>query len=138
MKKTNSRKARNAKAFSLLEVLVSMTIVGIIGALIFSMQTSSWKTSTASNRAIVAGHMVQQQIELMRMNIGQNQDLYFPPVNGSVVQNGVTLVWQVSAAVRPTSDHGTLSNTCECDFTATWGADKGDTLKVTTYLSKMF
>ena len=128
----------NAKAFSLLEVLVSMTIVGIIGALIFSIQTSSWKTSTASNRAVVAGHMVQQQIELMRMNIGQNQNLYFPPVNGSVVQNGVTLVWQISAATRSTADHGTLLDTYECDFTATWGAVNGDTLRVTTYLSKMF
>ncbi len=127
----------NAKAFSLLEVLVSMTIVGIIGALIFSIQTSSWKTSTASNRAVVAGHMVQQQIELMRMNIGQNQNLYFPPVNGSVVQNGVTLVWQISAATRPTNG-GSLPNTCKCDFTATWGAVNGDTLNATTYLSKMF
>jgi prepilin-type N-terminal cleavage/methylation domain-containing protein len=127
----------NAKAFSLLEVLVSITIVGIIGALIFSIQTSSWKTSTSSNRAIVAGHMIQQQIELMRMNISQNQDLYFPPVNGSLVQNGVTLSWQVSSALRPI-DGATIIDVKKCDFIASWSASKGDTLKATTFLSKMF
>ena len=137
MKRIYNPIARHSKGFSLLEVLVSMVIVGIIGVLIFSIQTSSWKMSTSSNRAIVAGHMVERQIEMMRLNISQNQDLYFPPVNGSTVENGVTLGWVVSNASRPT-DGGPLTNTKKCDFTAFWGGGKTDTLKVTTYISKMF
>ena len=128
---------RNSKAFTLIEVLLSMVIIGIIGSLVFTVQSSTWKTSTSSNRAVVAGHMVQQQIELMRMNISQNQDLYFPPVNGSLVQNGVTLSWQVSNAARPI-DGSTMTDVMKCDFIASWSASKGDTLKATTFLSKMF
>lgn len=123
--------------FSLLEVLISMVIVGIIAALIFSIQTSSWKNSTSSNRTMVAGHMVERQIELMRLNISRNQNQYFPPVNGSVLENGITLSWIISNATRPT-DAGTLPNTRRCDFTACWGGRKADTLKVTTYISKLF
>ena len=137
MKRIFYSKEHDSKAFSLLEVLVSMTIVGIIGVLIFSIQTSSWKKSTSSNRTIVAGHMVEQQIESMRLNISRNQGLYFPPVNGTVAENGVTLKWVVSAASRPEGG-GSLSNTKKCDFTASWGGGKTDTLKVTTYISKMF
>ena len=73
----------------------------------------------------------------MRLNIGRNQSLYFPPVNGSMVENGVSLSWVISAAARPT-DAGPLGNTKKCDFTASWGGGRTDTLKVTTYLSKMF
>jgi prepilin-type N-terminal cleavage/methylation domain-containing protein len=137
MKKLMSLNLGNKKAFTLIEVLISMVIVGIIGSLVFTVQSSTWKTSTSSNRAIVAGHMIQQQIELMRMNISQNQDLYFPPVSGSLVQNGVTLSWLVSNALRP-SDGAALANVKKCDFIASWSASNGDTLKATTFLSKMF
>jgi prepilin-type N-terminal cleavage/methylation domain-containing protein len=136
MKRTYCPMARNINAFSLLEVLVSMTIVGIIGVLIFSIQTSSWKRSTSSNRTIVAGYMVERQIEAMRLDISRNQDHNFPPVDGSIAENGVTLKWVISDAVRPIG--GTNSNTRQCDFTASWGGGRNDTLKVTTYVSKMF
>jgi hypothetical protein len=53
------------------------------------------------------------------------------------VENGVTLSWAVSNASRPT-DAGQLANTKKCDFTAFWGGGQTDTLKVTTYISKMF
>ena len=128
----------NTKAFTLLEVLVSMALIGIIGVLIFSIQSSSWKRVTSSNRTIVAGHMIERQIELMRMNISRNQDLGFPPVNGSIVENGVTLSWQIWTATRPTGVTGSQVHSRQCDFTATWGSGKNDTLKATTYLSKMF
>jgi prepilin-type N-terminal cleavage/methylation domain len=137
MKRKHFPIVHNAKAFSLLEVLVSMTIIGITGALIFSIQTSSWKKSTSANRAIVAGHMVERQIELIRLNISRNQAQYFPPVNGTIAENGVTLSWAVSDAKRPT-DGVVLLNTKKCDFTAFWGGGRTDTLKVTTYISKMF
>jgi prepilin-type N-terminal cleavage/methylation domain-containing protein len=138
MKKIIFPKLRNAKAFSLLEVLVSMVIVGIIGALIFSTQTSSWKKSTSGNRAIVAGNMIQNTIDSIRVTISENQDIFFPPINGTITSNGVLLNWVISSANRATSDAGNLPNVRKCDFVASWSASKGDTLKVTTYLAKMF
>lgn len=128
----------NAKAFTLLEVLVSMALIGIIGVLIFSIQTSSWKRVTSSNRTLVAGHMIEKQIEAMRMNISRDQNHNFPPVSGSVTNNGVTLKWQISDALRPKDSTTHLTNVKQCDFTASWGNGKSDTLRATTYLSKMF
>jgi prepilin-type N-terminal cleavage/methylation domain-containing protein len=124
------------QGFSLVEVIVSMVIISIIAVSLLSFQTSSWKKTTTSNRMIVAGHMIEKQIELMRMNIDQNQALNFPPLPGSVTENGVTLIWTVSDAVRPVG--GTVHNARKCDFIAICGSGKNDTLKVSTYLSKMF
>ena len=125
------------KGFSLLEVLISMVVIGVIGLMVFSLQTNSWKLTTRSNRTLVAGHMIEQQIEGMRMKISQNQINNFPPGNGSLTSNGIALKWTISSASRPT-DGGNLANVRKCDLTASWGTGKFDTLKATTYLSKMF
>ena len=125
------------KGFSLLEVLISMVVIGVIGLLVFSLQTNSWKLTTRSNRTLVAGHMIEQQIEGMRMKISQDQINNFPPENGSLTSNGIDLKWTIANASRPT-DGGNLPNVRKCDLTASWGTGKFDTLKATTYLSKMF
>jgi prepilin-type N-terminal cleavage/methylation domain-containing protein len=136
MKMIDLKLTHRRPGFSLVEVIVSMLIIGIIAVSIFSIQTASWKKTTNSNRMLVAGHMIEKQIELMRMNIDQNQALNFPPLSGSLSDNGVQLTWTISDATRPTG--GTNSNTRKCDFVAVCGTGKDDTLKVTTYLSKMF
>jgi prepilin-type N-terminal cleavage/methylation domain-containing protein len=125
------------KAFTLVEVLMSIAAIGIITMVVFAFQTSSWKNSILSNRTIVASHMIERQIESMRMTIDRNPILNFPPVSGSITENGITLNWTISAAARPT-DGLDLPNVRKCDLCAWWGNSKGDTLKVTTYLSKMF
>ena len=125
------------KAFTLVEVLMSIAAIGIITMVIFAFQTSSWKRSILSNRTIVAGHMIERQIESMRMTIDRNPHVNFPPVSDSTTENGVTLNWLISAAARPT-DGLNLPNVRKCDLCAWWGHGKNDSLKVTTYLSKMF
>ncbi len=137
MKRNNSNLTSRRRGFSLVEVIVCMVVIGIIGVSIFSIQTFSWKRTTNSNRMLVAGHMIEKQIEAMRMNIDQNQNLNFPPLPGSLYENGVSLTWTISEAVRPTGN-GTIPNARKCEFTAICGSGKGDTLLVTTYLSKMF
>jgi prepilin-type N-terminal cleavage/methylation domain-containing protein len=128
---------RKKGGFTLMEVLVSMAIIGIIGMTIFLFQTSSWKRSTGSNRALIAGHLIERQIESLRMNIDRDQADNFPPDGGSLFENGVHLIWTISAASRPT-DASALDNVRLCDFVASWGKTQNDTLKVTTFLSKMF
>ena len=137
MKRIFFIKFHKSNAFSLIEVLVSLAIIGIIGVSIFAFQTGSWKSSTRANRTIVAGHLIERQIEAMRMDIDRDQKNNFPPTDGIITENGVTLTWQISEAYRP-SDNGNLPNVRKCDFLASWGSAKGDSLKVTTYLSKMF
>jgi type II secretory pathway pseudopilin PulG len=119
------------------EVLISMAVVSIMGVLIVTTLTSSWKKSTFSNRELVAGHMIEREIEGMRMKIDRAPSLNFPPTGNTVTENGVTLTWTISNATRPT-DGATLSNVRKCDLVARWGKAKGDTLRVSTFLSRMF
>jgi len=72
--------------FSLLEILVSLVIVGIIGVSIIALQTSVWKRSATSNRLLVAGQLIEKQIESIRLTIDQDPTSNFPPVNGSIVE----------------------------------------------------
>jgi prepilin-type N-terminal cleavage/methylation domain-containing protein len=123
--------------FSFMEILVSMAIIGIVGVSIFSIQSNSWKNSRSSNRAIVAAHLIEQRIELIRLTIDRDSKKNFPPANGAITENGVTLSWEIFPAFRPTNG-GELTNVRRCSMLATWGDGKGDSVKVTTYLSKMF
>jgi prepilin-type N-terminal cleavage/methylation domain-containing protein len=124
-------------AFTLVEVLISMVVIGIMGVLIVTTMTSSWKKSTFSDRELIAGHIIERSLEEMRMEIDRDASSNFPPTGNTITENGVTLTWTISDATRPT-DGGTLSNVRKCDFVARWGKAKGDTLRVSTYLSRMF
>jgi hypothetical protein len=104
-----------------------------------SLQTSVWKRSTTSNRLLVATQLIEKQIESIRMTIDQNPTSNFPPKDGSLVENGISVSWKVLSAYRPKGTTTTeLKNVRRCVFTATWGKNKGDSLLVTTYISKFF
>jgi type II secretory pathway pseudopilin PulG len=124
--------------FSLLEVLISMAVVFIIAVSVFTIQTSTWKKNTASNRMMIAGHLIERQVEKMRMDININPSLNWPPKSGSLTENGINLNWTISTATRPVVGGPPLGNVRRCFLWATWGTNIGDTLTVTTYLSKMF
>jgi prepilin-type N-terminal cleavage/methylation domain-containing protein len=127
----------NRKGFSLMEVLLAMIILAVIGISLSNMLGSSWRMVTFSKKTLIAGHLIERETERMRMLIDRNAAKYFPPVDSQCTVDGINLQWKISTAVRPT-DGANLSNTCKCSFIASWGNGKNDTLKVTTYLSKMF
>jgi prepilin-type N-terminal cleavage/methylation domain-containing protein len=127
----------NQKAFTLMEVLISMVVIAFMAMVVFTAMSSSWKRSIFSNRSLVAGHLIEREIEKMRMNIDRNPDNNFPPVSNTITENGVTLTWTIADAKRPT-DNATLANVRQCNFVAKWGSGKTDSMMVSTYLSKMF
>jgi prepilin-type N-terminal cleavage/methylation domain-containing protein len=131
---------RSSCGFSLLEILLVMVIVGIIGVNIMIFQTSSWKTTSTSNRMLVAGQMIEKQVEKLRMYIDVDPKNRFPPKDSSYTENGITLSWKFTDASRPIGPlpRGPMANVRKCDLTAIWGKNRGDTLLVTTYLAKYF
>jgi Tfp pilus assembly protein PilV len=124
--------------FAMMEVILVMVVIGIIGANIIALQNSTWKSSSSSNKLLLAGQMIDRQIERLRMHIDKNPESNFPPSDSSVTDNGITLNWKVSSVTRSVGTPITIANVRECDFIAGWGRGKRDTLKVKTYLSKNF
>lgn len=114
-----------------------MLFLGLIGLVLYSSQSSSWKNTIGSNKTLIAGQMIEQQIESMRIAIDRNPSYSFPPLSSQKSENGINLQWTISEAVRPVGGEN-LSNVRKCYFIASWGNGKNDSLKVTTYLSKMF
>lgn len=114
-----------------------MFFFAIIGIIFFSNQNSSWNKTIGAKKMLVAGNMIERQIEAMRIAIDRSPQYSFPPQSSQKTENDIKLTWTVSAATRPT-DGADLSNVRKCDFVASWGKGNNDTLKVTTYISKMF
>lgn len=123
--------------FTLIETLIAMVILAAIGVSLATAYSSSWKNVLLSKKTLIAGHLIEQKTEQMRMLIDRNPSKYFPPSDSQFTSQGIYLTWKISAAARPT-DGANLSNTRKCSFVASWGKSKNDTLKVTTYLSKLF
>jgi len=109
-----------------------------MGVSIISLQASAWKRTTTSNRLLVAGQLIEKQIEYIRMNIAANPSVNFPPKDGTTSENNIALSWKISSVNRLKGTTVVLANVRRCDLTASWGKSKGDTLVVTTYISKMF
>lgn len=123
--------------FTLLEVVIALALISIVSVLLFSSHSSSWRNVIGSDKLLIAGHLIEQRIEHMRTVIDRSPDDFFPPESSQLSENGIHLTWTISEATRPT-DGATITNVRKCSFVASWGKGKNDTLKVSTYLSKMF
>jgi prepilin-type N-terminal cleavage/methylation domain-containing protein len=138
----NRTNRRMVNGFTLMEVLVSLAILGAIALSLFCIHTSSWIRVTKSNRMMIASQLIEKQIEKMRMDIAIDSVSNWPPESGTATANGIILNWIISSANRPSTcvsgAGAVLNNVRRCDLSAVWGTGKGDTLKITTYLSKMF
>jgi type II secretory pathway pseudopilin PulG len=130
---------------TLIETLLSVLII-VISAVIFLMwQKTSWSRTTTTNRLMVAGHVVQKQIEWRRMAIAQNPLTNFSSFRAmtdtTIVDNSVkppvTVRWIISDTLHaPNGDH--VQNAVRVQLIASWGSGKNDTLKVSTNIAKDF
>ncbi|MBN1309588.1 MAG: prepilin-type N-terminal cleavage/methylation domain-containing protein [Chitinispirillaceae bacterium] len=123
--------------FTIMEILLVLIVIGIIGVNVLVIQSRSWKQSGSSNRLLIAGQLIEKQVERLRMHVDRDPDNNYPPGDSSITENGVTLSWELSPAQRLV-EAVELANVRRCDLTASWGTAKNDTLKVTTFIAKNF
>ncbi len=66
----------NEQGFSLVEVLVAMTIlaIGLLGVL--AMQTTATRGNAFSNTGSIATHLAEEMVDRIRANAGNNPGLY--------------------------------------------------------------
>lgn len=82
------RLSKNQDGFTLLEVLISMVILGIALLMLLNMAMVAVSGNDWSNKATVVTQSVQQKLEELRSVPN--------PVSGMDEVNGVTLYWNVS------------------------------------------
>ncbi len=83
-----TKKIKRQDGMSLLEVLISMVILGISLLMLLNMAMISLTSNDWSNNATIVTQSMQQKLEQLR-NIPM-------PQSGSDTLNGIQLVWTVS------------------------------------------
>ncbi|NLG18755.1 MAG: hypothetical protein GX556_15615 [Fibrobacter sp.] len=124
---------------ALMEIILLLVIIGIIGTNTIMLQRKSWKSTGSSNHMLIAGQMIERQIESLRMKVAEDPDNNFPPADSQVTENGISLSWALSSVNNIGGGPViTRNHIRQCVLTATWGRQRGDTLMVTTYIAKDF
>jgi len=126
------------RGFTLLELLITIVIIGVTTGTIAIFQRSSWSSTRRANFTLIAGQLVERQVEQMRMTIELDPASFWPPTDGSASDTtlGIDLAWSVSNAYDP--DGNTIDNVRNVEYTATWRDAKPETLRVTTTLAHDF
>ena len=127
-----------SSGFAIMEVILMLVIIGIIGSSTIMLHRSSWKTSSISNRMLIAGQMIERQIEELRMQVDADPENNFPVDDGSITENGITVSWKSTEVTRTVGSRIALDHIRKCELIAQWGNGKNDSLSLTTYLSKNF
>ena len=136
---SQGRRIGDPHGFALMEIILMLVITGIIGTNTIMVQRNSWKWTGSSNRMLIAGQMIERQIESLRMTVDADPESNFPPSDSQLTENGIKLEWKLSDVNKFGGGPVITKNHIrQCDLTASWGEKATDTLKVTTFLAKNF
>lgn len=126
------------KGFTLIEVLMSMVIIGICVAGIMYPEQQKWKLSGTSKRISAATRVIQNKIENLRIAINADTTR-FPPIDTSFTTDGINVAMVVTAITNGLTPPDSLPNVRKVVLTGRWTySGKTDSVKVTTYVSKKF
>lgn len=133
-------KGRHQRGWSLIEALAAIVVVGIGITLFTKVQRMTNRDSSTNSRILMAGKMIEKQLEDMRILIAKDTVANWPPGNKTIsptAPNYITVVSTVSPAFSP-KDGAVVKNVVQVALMAYWVNPFPDTLRVTTYVSKRF
>jgi prepilin-type N-terminal cleavage/methylation domain-containing protein len=141
MLKTPKRTAVSTAGFTLMEVLISMVVIGLCTAAFLAFQTSSWSASQKARNTMAAGQLIEKQVEYLRMRIASSPKDTFPVLmavgnQDSTVAKNITVRWVVANALDIKG--AVMPNVRQVTFTAIWTAPSTDSIVVPTCISKNF
>lgn len=130
---------RRERGWSLLETMAAIVIVGIGVGLFMKIQGMTRKNSSNNSNLLLAGQMIEKQIEDTRKKIVQNPSSNFPPKDTTFTSGKITLKAFIKTAYSPNAAFvPALTNVRKDSLVAYWGSGKLDTVTVVTYVSKNF
>jgi prepilin-type N-terminal cleavage/methylation domain-containing protein len=140
MKKRPTRFNPRSAGFSLLEVLISLGIVGVCAAGFLTFQTTSWANNNAATMTLSAGQLIERQVEYLRMIIASNPDTFavYLAVNkqDSTSAKNINVRWVVANSMD--QNNVPMPDARLVTFTAAWTKPRKDSLVVPACISKNF
>jgi prepilin-type N-terminal cleavage/methylation domain-containing protein len=148
-------KILDKSGFSLLEVLMALIVITISATIFMKVQQFSTIGVGSSDRSMIAGQMIEEQIESVRKSISLDTNYFnntFQTNSVGLTNNGITITWKVfnsntSPAVHVLRGSATWAappntpivyNIDSVEFKTKWFNNVADSLVVTTYIAKNF
>lgn len=140
---------KGANGFTLVEVLLAMIIIATSAVAVLMWQKTSWSQSSATNKLILAGQVVEKQLEAQRMNIANNPNANFTAyktgfdnrdslVADQTVTPPIYVRWHAFDTLHDPNGH-LITDVLKLNAAAYWvGAKPSDTLFVETRIAKNF
>lgn len=146
---TTNAVPKGANGFTLVEVLLAMIIIATSAVAVLMWQKTSWSQASTTNKLMVAGQVVEKQIEKQRMIIAENPVQNFPKfktgfdnVDSVIVDTTVTPMISVRWHAYDTlhdPNHHLITDVFQVKLAAYWpGAMSSDTLYVEARIAKNF
>lgn len=134
------------KGFTLVEVLIAVVMISICAVSTLMWQKTSWERTARTNRIIVAGQVIEKQVEMIRQTIAQNPKTNFDQFKDRFIDNDVVIIdsssapfihvrWNVYDTLHSPTNK-LIKNVCQVKLAAWW--NKQDTIRVTTCIAKNF
>jgi prepilin-type N-terminal cleavage/methylation domain-containing protein len=126
------------QGFSLLEVLITMIVLGL-GILMYMRFQSGSSSQTRKNAKLYrAGALIEKHIEDLRLDIAENPETSWPPLDtilADTLYKDMHLTRSVAPAISDKDDFS-LPDVRQVKITVEW--DPNQNLDITTYVSKKF
>jgi type II secretory pathway pseudopilin PulG len=136
---------KDTSGFSLVEVLLAIIIITTSAVAVLMWQKTSWSQTSYTNRLMVAGHVIEKQIEERRMLIAQDPQTNFAAFKAlttlTIVDNSlnppITVNWEMKDTLKDPAGN-LMPNVRWVRIKASWGSGSKDTLQVITCIAKNF
>jgi len=141
--KSHKASCSKSSGLTLVEVLIAMVIICVCAVSFLLFQKTSWSQATKTNRYLLAGQVIQKQIEKKRMWIASDALTNYNLFKGygtvtdvdSTTTPRITIKYNIYDTLHA-PDGTAVKNACQVDVLASWGTS--DTLKVTTCFARDF
>ncbi len=129
---------KRQKGLTLIEIMVAIIIIGISIGVFLKLRASSGSRLAGNSKMMLAGHLIQKNIEEMRINIAKDSVANWPPRDTNFTEGPLKLDRKILPAKSPIDTNLVLPNARKVNIIASWGNGPLDSLNITTYITPKY
>jgi prepilin-type N-terminal cleavage/methylation domain-containing protein len=129
----------STRGFSIVELLVSMVIIGIGVLVLVGLDRQKWRNVASGNHIETSVRLIESYIEKAKVRIKEDPAQEYPPRDTTFSSGAVNVAVTVSTAYDNQPTPAALTNVKRVAFRATWSVNGvADTLNLVTCIAKNF